>query len=120
MLATQRVFEAAIAADVRVDSASSSSDYGNADAHPTPEETVGRPVSPYGVTKLTCEHLAGAYAETRGLDAVIQRCLAQDRHDRYQHASEVHAALEAVDAASIDRPCTIPPPSSSLPFSMAR
>jgi tetratricopeptide (TPR) repeat protein len=37
------------------------------------------------------------------LDAVIRRCLAQDRHDRYQHASEVGAALEAVDVA-LDRP----------------
>ena len=44
-----------------------------------------------------------------GLDAVIKRCLARDRHDRYQHASEVQAALEAVGAA-LDRPSPEVPP----------
>jgi len=73
VIATQRLFEAALAATKRVVWASSSSVYGNAEAHPTREDMPPRPVSPYGVTKLCCEHLAGAYAESRGLDAVALR-----------------------------------------------
>jgi len=73
VVATQRVFEAAVDAGRRVAWASSSSIYGNAEAHPTAEDTRPRPISPYGVTKLCCEHLAAAYAESRGLDAVALR-----------------------------------------------
>jgi UDP-glucuronate 4-epimerase len=73
VLATQRVFEAASRAGRRVVFASSSSVYGDAERYPTPEETGPRPISPYGVTKLTCEHLAAAYARTHGLDCVTLR-----------------------------------------------
>jgi nucleoside-diphosphate-sugar epimerase len=73
VIATQRVFEAAIRAHVRVVWASSSSVYGNAEAYPTTEQTRPRPISPYGVTKLSCEHLATAYAETFELDHVALR-----------------------------------------------
>jgi UDP-glucuronate 4-epimerase len=69
LLATQRVFEAAAAASVRVVYASSSSVYGEAEAYPTAEDADPRPVSPYGLTKLGCEHLARAYARGFGLDA---------------------------------------------------
>jgi nucleoside-diphosphate-sugar epimerase len=70
LLASQRVFAAAERASVRVVFASSSSVYGDAESYPTPEETVPRPISPYGITKLACEHLASARA---GLDAVALR-----------------------------------------------
>jgi UDP-glucuronate 4-epimerase len=70
VIATQRVFDSAATADVRVVWASSSSVYGEAEGYPTSEDAVPRPVSPYGVTKLTCEHLADAYALNYGLDAV--------------------------------------------------
>ena len=40
----------------------------------------------------------------RGLWAVIQRCLAKDPAQRYQRASEVQAALEAVQAAAMAVP----------------
>jgi UDP-glucuronate 4-epimerase len=73
VLATQRVLEAAAAAGVRVVFASSSSIYGTAETYPTPESAVPRPISPYGVTKLACEHLADAYAVGFGLDAVVLR-----------------------------------------------
>ena len=66
VLATQRVLEAVSGTGVRVVYASSSSVYGNAERYPTPEDTVPQPISPYGITKLACEHLALAY----GLDAV--------------------------------------------------
>ncbi len=73
LLATQRVLEAAASAGVRVVLASSSSVYGDAERYPTHEDTPTRPISPYGVTKLGCEHLARAYASSRALDAVVLR-----------------------------------------------
>jgi nucleoside-diphosphate-sugar epimerase len=73
VLATQRLFEAAVRAGARTVFASSSSIYGDAAAYPTREETVPRPISPYGITKLACEHLAYAYGHEFGLDAVVLR-----------------------------------------------
>ena len=70
VLATARLFEVAAHSGVRVAYASSSSIYGDAEAYPTPEEAQPRPISPYGITKLSCEHLAYAYAKAEGLDAV--------------------------------------------------
>jgi UDP-glucuronate 4-epimerase len=63
LVATQRVFEAAGAAGVpRVVWASSSSVYGDAEAHPCREDmTLTLPRSPYGVTKRACEDLARIY-----------------------------------------------------------
>jgi nucleoside-diphosphate-sugar epimerase len=71
--ATQRLFEAAAGAERRVVMASSSSVYGNAEAYPTSEGALPRPVSPYGVTKLACESLARTYFETLGLEVVSLR-----------------------------------------------
>jgi UDP-glucuronate 4-epimerase len=73
VLASQRLFEAAAEAGVRVTFASSSSIYGDAAAYPTPEGTIPRPLAPYGITKLACEHLAHAYASEFGLDVVTVR-----------------------------------------------
>ena len=73
VLASQRVFEAAARDGVRVVFASSSSVYGAAERYPTPEDTPPRPLSPYGITKLACEHLAAAYAREFGLDCVVLR-----------------------------------------------
>jgi len=70
LLASQRVFEAAAEQGVRVVYASSSSIYGNAESYPTSEDVRPSPISPYGVTKLACEHLAYALAQTGGLEAV--------------------------------------------------
>jgi UDP-glucuronate 4-epimerase len=73
LLASQRLFEAAAAAGVRTVFASSSSIYGDAESYPTPEDTLPRPLSPYGITKLACEHLARAYGQEFGLDVVTLR-----------------------------------------------
>ncbi len=73
VLASQRLFEAAVAAGVRVTFASSSSIYGDAATYPTPEDTSPRPIAPYGITKLACEHLAHAYAVEFGLEVVTLR-----------------------------------------------
>jgi UDP-glucuronate 4-epimerase len=73
VLATQRVLEAAVAADARVVFASSSSVYGDAERYPTAEDTPPRPLSPYGITKLACEHLVRAYGRSFGLRGVVLR-----------------------------------------------
>jgi UDP-glucuronate 4-epimerase len=73
LLATQRLFEASVEAGCRVVFASSSSVYGNALSYPTREDDSVAPVSPYGVTKLSCELLARAYASSFGLDFVALR-----------------------------------------------
>lgn len=73
MLATQRVFEAALEAQIPVVWASSSSVYGEAAVYPTPEEAPTNPTHPYGVTKLGCEHLQRAYVRAFGLHAVALR-----------------------------------------------
>jgi UDP-glucuronate 4-epimerase len=73
LLASQRVFERAAAAGVRVVFASSSSVYGEAETYPTPEGARPEPISPYGITKLGCEQLVHAYAKGFGLEAVVLR-----------------------------------------------
>jgi UDP-glucuronate 4-epimerase len=73
LVATRRVFEAAARAGVRVVFASSSSVYGDAEAYPTPEGLEPRPISPYGITKAGCEHLARAYDSAFGLGVVVLR-----------------------------------------------
>ncbi len=73
VLASQRLFEAAARDGVRVVFASSSSVYGEAETYPTGEDVEPRPISPYGITKLACEHLARATATSFGLDVVVLR-----------------------------------------------
>jgi nucleoside-diphosphate-sugar epimerase len=73
VLASRRLFEEASAAGTRVVFASSSSIYGDAASYPTPEDTVPQPLSPYGITKLACEHLARAYALEFDLDVATVR-----------------------------------------------
>jgi UDP-glucuronate 4-epimerase len=68
--ASGRLFEAAGRHGVRVVFASSSSIYGDAEAYPTREDALPRPISPYGVTKLCVEHLAYAHGRVSGLEAV--------------------------------------------------
>jgi UDP-glucose 4-epimerase len=71
VLATQRLLEqtanASLGAFVY---ASSSSVYGNAAAFPTDEDSDRRPVSPYGMTKVATEELAGVYHRCFGVPVV--------------------------------------------------
>jgi len=73
LLASQRLFEAAAPLGRRVVFASSSSVYGDAERYPTPEDTELHPISPYGITKVACEHLVRAYTQRDRLDAVVLR-----------------------------------------------
>jgi len=72
--ASQRLLEAALRTRVpRLVLASSSSVYGNAASYPVSEDSPTRPFSPYGVTKLAMEHLAGAYVENWRVPVVMLR-----------------------------------------------
>ncbi len=74
VLATQRLLEACLAAEVpRVVYASSSSVYGDQEVYPLQETMRCLPRSPYGVTKLAAEHLCGLYHANYGLDTVSLR-----------------------------------------------
>ena len=71
IVATQRLFEALRHYPVPTVFASSSSVYGDARSLPVAEEATDlRPVSPYGLTKLTVEHLARIYVIQHGIHAV--------------------------------------------------
>lgn len=52
----------------RVVFASSSSIYGNAEVQPVSENTVPRPISPYGASKLAAESLGSAFSASFGLN----------------------------------------------------
>lgn len=74
VLATQQLLEAVKERpDVRLVYASSSSVYGDAAERPTSEEAPLRPLSPYGQTKLSAEHLCDLYHANYGLDVVTLR-----------------------------------------------
>ncbi|MBL7661135.1 GDP-mannose 4,6-dehydratase [bacterium] len=76
--ATQRLLEAAKDRAVRnslkkIVYASSSSVYGNAETYPTTEKMKPQPVSPYGVTKLSAEHLMSLYTTEFGVPTASLR-----------------------------------------------
>lgn len=73
--ATQRLLEASrgITSLKKFVYASSSSIYGNAESYPTQETALPQPISPYGVSKLAAEHLAGLYASNFGVPTVSLR-----------------------------------------------
>jgi UDP-glucuronate 4-epimerase len=72
--ATQQLLEAAgTAPQTRLVYASSSSIYGEAERFPTPEDVTPRPISPYGLTKLSAEHLCDLYHLCHGIDVVTLR-----------------------------------------------
>jgi UDP-glucuronate 4-epimerase len=74
VVATQQLLEAAKdVPEKRFVYASSSSIYGQAESFPTPETATPNPISPYGVTKLTAEHLAHCYHVNHGVDVVSLR-----------------------------------------------
>ncbi len=74
VVATQRLLEGLRAHPVeRMVFASSSSVYGEGGGQPAREDAPRRPLSPYGVTKLACEALVGAYVTGYGLPIISLR-----------------------------------------------
>lgn len=73
IIGMQRLLEASVQAGARrVVYASSSSVYGQTEEEklPTSEDQTGRPISPYGITKLAGEHLLTAYGVASSLEVV--------------------------------------------------
>jgi UDP-glucose 4-epimerase len=68
-----RVLEAARRADARVVVSSSAAVYGPPDALPVAEDDPKRPRSPYGVQKLSTDHLARLYHDLHGVETVALR-----------------------------------------------
>ena len=74
ILATQRLLEAVKKRPLtKFVCASSSSIYGDAEKIPTPEEVTPKPVSPYGATKLSGEHLCQVYFRNYEVPTVVLR-----------------------------------------------
>jgi nucleoside-diphosphate-sugar epimerase len=75
VVATQRLLEAVRRCPSvrRVVFASSSSVYGDTTGSPSREDDATRPRNPYGITKLTCEHLFRVYAESWSTSSVLLR-----------------------------------------------
>jgi UDP-glucuronate 4-epimerase len=75
VLATQALLEEVVRSGVRakVVYASSSSIYGDQPPGPMREEATPNPISPYGMTKLSAEHLGRLYARAYGLSFVSTR-----------------------------------------------
>lgn len=72
--ATQQLLEAAANSPrTRFVYASSSSIYGEAETSPTPEDVTPRPISPYGLTKLSAEQLCDLYHLSHGVNVVSLR-----------------------------------------------
>ncbi len=72
--ATQRLLEAMREfSKLRMVFASTSSVYGDTDQYPTPEESLKRPFSPYGATKLAGEGLCYLYYKNYGVHFVTLR-----------------------------------------------
>ena len=73
VLATQRLLAALRESPSRLVLASSSSVYGEAEVHPTPESAELRPISPYGATKVAAERVSELYAREHAVDVVVLR-----------------------------------------------
>ncbi|HWH93629.1 MAG TPA: NAD-dependent epimerase/dehydratase family protein [Baekduia sp.] len=74
IVGTQQLLRALEAAPgARLVYASSSSIYGQAETLPTSEDTPPDPVSPYGLTKLSGEHLCNVYQANNGLEVASLR-----------------------------------------------
>lgn len=72
-LLTARLVEHAGRRGVRIVFASTSSIYGDAVLHPTPEHAPPAPLSPYAASKLAAENACLAAADRRGADVTIVR-----------------------------------------------
>src|SRR4029450_969347 len=89
----------------RCGAAHSSSVYGAAPVYPTTEESITRPVSPYGVTKLASEHLCLAYARP-GVAALSVATLRYFTGYGPRQRPDM-AFRRFLEAAHADRPITV-------------
>lgn len=71
--------------------AASSSTYGDSESLPKVEEVIGKPLSPYAVTKYVNELYAGVFARTYGLECIGLRYF--NVFGRWQDPNGVYAAV---------------------------
>jgi UDP-glucose 4-epimerase len=91
IMGTLNVLVAARDAKVKkVIHASSSSILGNTNVHPTHEELLPNPMSPYAVDKMTDEHFCRVFQEIYGLQTVCLRY--HSVYGRRQIGDNIHAA----------------------------
>jgi UDP-glucuronate 4-epimerase len=103
ILGTKQVLDACAAGGTRYVYASSSSVYGNSPVLPAVEQLASKPISPYGVTKVMAEVMAGSYMESHGFDVVGLRYFTV-----YGPRQRPDMALSRfIDAALDDRPITV-------------
>ena len=70
ILGTKNLLDACAIHKKRYVYASSSSVYGNSPLLPVVEQLALRPISPYGVTKVMAEVMAGSYADAYGIETI--------------------------------------------------
>jgi len=103
MLGAKQLLDACAVHKTRYVYASSSSVYGNSPVLPAVEQLALRPISPYGVTKVMAEVMAGAYAEAYGIEVVGLRYFTvygpRQRPDM--------ALARFIDAAAADEPIIV-------------
>jgi UDP-glucuronate 4-epimerase len=104
VLATQHLLDAfRETPGTRLVYSSSSSVYGQAERFPTSEDVIPRPMSPYGITKLTAEQLCSAYHSNYGVDVVVLRYFSV-----YGPRQRPDMAFSAFCAAALNgRPITV-------------
>ncbi len=74
VLVTKKILDESVNAKIKkFVFASSSSVYGDAESYPTREDMILRPVSPYGITKDTCEKLCHVYHKTYSIPVAMLR-----------------------------------------------
>lgn len=92
VMGTLTVLEAARRASVdSVSQASSAAVYGETDGSPTPETAETNPLSPYGSSKLECEHLGSLYSEVFHLPVASLRLF--NVYGPRQRADSAYAAV---------------------------
>ena len=82
--------------------AASSSTYGDSEALPKIEEVIGRPLSPYAITKYVNELYADVFSRTYGIECIGLRYF--NVFGRKQDPNGAYAAVIPLFVKAIDKP----------------
>ena len=103
VLVTQRLLDALVRAPRPFVQASSSSVYGHRERERLAEDEPLMPASPYGMSKMACEHLARIYAHQHDLHEQVDH-VPVGKVDLTGRHPQVHQSLAEGDAALRDGP----------------
>lgn len=107
---TRVLLDSLVATGVRqIVLSSSCAVYGQPDRIPINEQTIARPINPYGFTKLVCERMIDDYASAHGLKSIKLRYFNASGADPdgeigEDHEPETHLIPLVLDAAMGRRP----------------